>query len=143
MYLLDTDVLSALRKDKRRRDPRVATWFSSVEPADVFLSVITITEIEFGIERKRSTDRQFADRLANWLAMTLNAFGDRVLSLSPRIAYRWGRLGGRIGNLELDLAIAATALEHGLTVVTANERHFKASGVPILNPLPDSGSDGR
>lgn len=138
MYLLDTDVLSALRKDKRRRDPKVATWFSFVEPADVFLSVITITEIEFGIERKRPTDPQFADRLANWLAMTLSAFGDRVLTLSPRVAYRWGRLGGQIGNLELDLAIAATALEYGLILVTANERHFEATGVALLNPSADA-----
>ena len=140
MYLLDTDVLSELRAEKRRRNPNVIAWFKSIRDEDVFLSAITIAEIEFGIERQRTVNPAFAERLASWLADILGAFGERVLPLSVRIAYRWGRLGGEIGNTELDLAIAATALEHGLAVVTGNESHFRPAGVAIENPFSSRGA---
>jgi hypothetical protein len=96
---------------------------------------VTFFEIERGIERQRKTDPAFAKDLTAWLELTLRAFGDRILPLTVNIARRWGRLAAQLGNKELDLAIAATALEHGLTVVTGNTGHFARTGVPILNPF--------
>ncbi len=133
MYLLDTDVLSALRR--RQRSPAVAKWFDAVHDSELHMSVITLAEIERGIEQKRRNDKAFATDLADWLEYVLRAFGERILPLTVNVARRWGRLAAQIGNTELDLAIAATALEHGLTVVTGNEAHFRPTGVAILNPF--------
>ncbi len=133
MYLLDTDVLSELRK--RKRNARVVKWISTVAESDLYLSAITVAEIERGIERQKKPDPSFARDLAAWLEFTLRAYGERILPLSVNIARRWGRLSAQIGNEELDLAIAATALEHGLTVVTGNTRHFKRTGVKLFNPF--------
>jgi predicted nucleic acid-binding protein len=132
-YLLDTDVLSALRK--RKRDPNVVAWIGSVTPADLFLSAVTIAEIERGIERQRTVNPTFADELAGWLDLTLRAYGERILPLTVNIARRWGRLAAQIGNQGIDLAVAATALEHGLTVVTRNVSDFEPTGVATLNPF--------
>jgi predicted nucleic acid-binding protein len=133
MYLLDTIVLSELRK--RRRDAGVVAWIGSVAPADLYLSAVTIAEIELGIERQRAVDPAFAQELGAWLDLTLRVYGDRILPLTVAIARRWGRLAAQIGNQELDLAIAATALEHGLTVVTRNVSDFERAGVATLNPF--------
>jgi len=133
MYLLDTDVLSELRK--RRRNPDVVAWISSVAPTDLFVSTVTVAEIELGIERQRKIDPTFAKELVLWLDLTLRAYGDRILPLTIAIARRWGRLAAQIGNRELDLAIAATALEHGLTVVTRNVSHFAPTAAPTLDPF--------
>lgn len=133
MYLLDTNVLSELRK--RKCDPAVAKWFGKVPDSELYLSVITVIEIEKGIERQRTVDPAFAEQLARWLEFTLRAFDERILPLTVNIARRWGKLAAQIGNQELDLAIAATALEHGLTVVTGNTKHFARTGVPLLDPF--------
>lgn len=133
MYLLDTVVLSELRK--RRRNANVVAWIGSVADAELYLSAATIVEIEFGIARQRRRDPAFAEALAGWLDALLRVYGDRVLPVTVPIARRWGRLVAEIGNRDLDLAIAATALEEGLTVVTRNISHFAAVGVAILNPF--------
>jgi len=133
MYLLDTDVLSELRK--RKRNPYVAKWIGAVADSDLHLSAITVAEIERGIEQQKKPDPAFANDLSLWLEFTLRAFGERILPLSVNIARRWGRLAAQIGNTELDLAIAATALEHGLTVVTGNTKHFQRTGVKLLDPF--------
>jgi predicted nucleic acid-binding protein len=133
MYLLDTDVLSELRK--RKRDANVVAWIGAVAPADLYLSTVTIAEIEQGIERRRRDDPTFAGDLAHWLDTTLRLYGERVLPLTIGIARRWGRLAAQVGNRNLDLAIAATALEHGLTVVTRNVAHYAPTGVGVVNPF--------
>lgn len=138
MYLLDTDVLSELRK--RRRNPDVANWVRDIPGSELHLSTVTFFEIERGIERQRKPNSAFAKDLEAWLELTLRAFGDRILPLTVNIARRWGRLSAQIGNKELDLAIAATALEHGLTVVTGNTNHFERTGAPILNPFHRKGA---
>ncbi|HEX9464171.1 MAG TPA: type II toxin-antitoxin system VapC family toxin [Alphaproteobacteria bacterium] len=133
MYLLDTVVLSELRK--KHRDPHVVSWIGAANPADLFLSVVTIGEIELGIERQRTIDPSFADQLAAWLDMTLRVYGERILPIDVPIVRRWGRLAARIGNKGLDIAIAATALEHGFTVVTRNLSDFAPTGVELLDPF--------
>lgn len=133
MFLLDTVVLSELRK--RKRDPGVVTWVQSVAPSDLFLSAITIGEIELGIEKEKSKNPTFANELAAWLELTLRAYGDRILPLDVSVARRWGRLAARVGNKGLDLAIAATALEHGLVVATRNLAHFDPTGVTTFDPF--------
>ena len=135
MYLLDTDVLSELRK--RKRDVHVLAWIEPVAPADLFLSTVAVFEIERGIEQRRRDDPAFAQDLATWLDTTLRLYGDRVLPLTVNIARRWGRLSVQIGNKNLDLAIAATALEHGLTVVTRNVTHYSPTGVGVVNPFEE------
>ena len=133
MYLLDTDILSEVRK--RKRDANVVAWIELVAPGDLFLSAVTVFEIERGIEQRRRDDPAFAHDLAEWLDATLRLYGDRVLPLTINIARRWGRLSAQVGNKNLDLAIAATALEHGLTVVSRNVAHFAPTGVATANPF--------
>jgi predicted nucleic acid-binding protein len=133
VYLLDTDVLSELRKPKR--DPGVAKWFDAVPDSELHVSMITLVEIERGIERQRKPNPAFAKDLEEWLERTLRGFDERILPLTINIARRWGRLAAQIGNKELDIAIAATALEHGLMVVTGNTSHFEPTGVPLKNPF--------
>jgi hypothetical protein len=133
MYLLDTDVLSELRK--RKRNAGVVKWIGAVAEADLHLSAVTVAEIELGIEQQRKPDPVFANDLAAWLEFTMRAFGERILPVTVNVARRWGRLAAKIGNKDLDLAIAATALEHGLTVVTGNTKHFERTGVPLLDPF--------
>jgi toxin FitB len=133
MYLLDTDVLSELRRTRRNRN--VVNWIGDVAAADLFLSVVTIGEIELGITRQQVVNPGFAKDLADWLDVTLRAYEERILPLTVGIARRWGRLAAQLGNKQLDLAIAATALEHGLIVATRNVSDFEPTGVPVLDPF--------
>jgi toxin FitB len=135
MYLLDTMILSELRKT--RRDPRLVAWLQGVRPADLYLSVITIGEIEKGIAKQRRRDPAFARRLAAWLDGVLRHYAARVLPVDVNVARRWGRLADAHGHAGADLLIAATALEHGLTVVTRNTRHFERTGAVLLDPCRD------
>jgi predicted nucleic acid-binding protein len=135
MFLLDTVVISELRKSARLRNRNVVQWISRVPSQDLFLSVMTIGEIERGIERQRQMNPAFADNLAVWLDMILRTHEGRIIPVGVAVARRWGRLSHRIGNKGLDLAIAATALEHGMTVATRNLSHFAATGVDLVNPF--------
>jgi predicted nucleic acid-binding protein len=135
MFLLDTVVISELRKSARLRNRNVVGWISRVPSQDLFLSVMTIGEIERGIERQRQKNPAFANNLAAWLDMILRTHEGRIIPVGVAVARRWGRLSHRIGNKGLDLAIAATALEHGMTVATRNLSHFAATGVDLVNPF--------
>lgn len=135
-FLLDTDVLSALRR--RDRHQSVVEWLEDQRTADLHLSVVTIGEVERGISRQRNRNPAFAGDLADWLDKVLTWYGDRVLVIDTGIARRWGQLAERLGHANADLLIAATALEHGLTVVTRNTRHFEPTGVEFINPFADS-----
>jgi toxin FitB len=133
MFLIDTVTLSELRK--RQRDPKVVTWFEGQRTTDLFLSAISIGEIERGIARQRATDPTFAGSLAQWLERVLALYGDRILAFDVPTARRWGALSAALGNESVDLMLAATALEHGLTVVTRNVSDFAPTGVAVLDPF--------
>ncbi len=136
MFLVDTDVLSALRRGERH--PAAARWLAAQRTSDLYLSVITIGEIERGIEREQGRDPAFARALSDWLDRVLAWYGDRILPVHLPSARRWGRLSAALGHEGADLLIAATALEHGLTVVTRNVRHFQPTAVPVFNPFAET-----
>ncbi|CTQ48031.1 type II toxin-antitoxin system VapC family toxin [Jannaschia donghaensis] len=134
MYLLDTDTLSLLRR--RQKFPQVAAW-AAARPVDtLFLSVVTLAEVETGIHKVRRHDPAFADALRAWIDHVRDVeFKDRILPMDTAAAMVWGQMAARIGNSENDLMIAAIAQVHGLTVVTRNVRHFAPTGVPVFDPM--------
>ena len=132
MFLIDTDVLSALRR--RERSPGLVEWISGQRTTDLYLSVVSVGEVECGIVRQQRDNPVFARELALWLDRVLALYGDRIPPVDLSAARRWGCLSGVIGHEGADLLIAATAIEHGLTVVTRNVRHFEPTGVPVLDP---------
>ena len=131
MYLLDTSVLSEARR--RDRNPDIARWIGDQRTSDLYLSIVTVGEIERGIAQQERRNPPFALELSAWLDRVLAWYGDRVLPVDVPTALRWGRLSAALGHDSPDLLIAATALEHGLTVVTRNVRHFEPTGVPTLS----------
>lgn len=126
-------VLSALRQ--RQRDANLVGWLRGVPESDLFLSAITIGEVEKGIAAVASRDPVFARRLAGWLDEVLRGFAARILPVDTAAARRWGRLAAAHGHAGADLLIAATALEHGLAVATRNLRHFAGTGVALVDPF--------
>jgi toxin FitB len=133
MYLLDTDVLSELRK--AQRNAGVTAWIEAVDASALHLSVITLGEVERGIARQRRQNPDFAVRLTAWRDDLLRLYADRVLPITESIARRWGALSDAIGHGGADLLIAATALDRGLTVVTRNVDDFAPTSVPVFNPF--------
>lgn len=126
-------MLSALRRGERH--PQVARWLTAQRSSDLYVSVVTIGEIERGIERELTRNPEFARALSDWLDRLLAWYGDRILQVDLPTAQRWGRLTAALGHEGADLLIAATALQHGLAVVTRNVRHFQPTGVSMLNPF--------
>ena len=136
MILLDTVVVSELRKTQP--DAGVLAFLKGQAPDTVFLSVLTIGEVEAGIERQRSSNPEFADKLAQWLAVMELQFARSILPVTPVIAKLWGRLCVQTGNKGIDNLIAATALVHNLTVVTRNVKYFEPTGARVFNPFSGS-----
>ena len=133
MILLDTMVLSELRK--ARPNAGVVTYLKVQVPEAVFLSAMTIGEIEAGIEKQRSVVPEFAAELAQWLVLMELQFANAIQPVTPAIAKLWGRLCVQTGNKGIDNLIAATALCHKLTVVTRNVSDFEPTGVQLFNPF--------
>ena len=136
MYVIDTNVVSELRKVRiGKADPNVTAWTESVDAADLFVSAITVMELELGvlsIERKDATQ---GAALRTWLDQhVLPEFSGRTLPVDTAVAQRCARLHGPDKRGERDALIAATALVHGMTVVTRNVDDFQSTGVIILNP---------
>lgn len=133
MYLLDTNVVSSVRRPDRA--PRVAAWLRGKPEGDLYLSVITLGEIERGIRAQDRVNPPFAADLRAWMDRTVRVFGDRLLSFGPDEARIWGRLSQDIGHGGADLMIAATALARGAVVVTGNVDDFRPTGVGVENPF--------
>jgi predicted nucleic acid-binding protein len=131
-FLLDTDILSAIRR--KQRDQNLEKWLLSINSLDVYISVVTIGEVERGITQQWRNNPAFAEDLQRWLDTILQRYQQRILPLSISIAQRWGRLSAELGHNSADLMIAATALEHNLIVATRNTRHFEPTQVGLINP---------
>lgn len=133
MYLLDTNVISTVRRPDRA--PQVAAWLRSRAEGDLFISVITLGEIERGIRAQEKHNPAFAADLRAWVDRTVRLFSDRLLPFGAEEARVWGRLSQDIGHGGADLMIAATALTRGATVVTGNVDDFRPTGVALENPF--------
>lgn len=136
MYLLDTNVVSELRKIRLgKADARVSVWADSVDAADLYLSAITVQELEIGVLLAERRDSSQGAILRTWLNHhVLPAFMDRILGVDVAVAQRSARLHVPDPRPVRDGLIAATALVHGMTVVTRNVADFEPTGVPVLNP---------
>jgi predicted nucleic acid-binding protein len=137
MYLVDTDVISEIRKgEKANSGVRAFFEGASRDGVDVYLSVVTIGELRHGVECIRHRgDLEQANRLERWLKQVTRKYADAILPIDEETAQVWGRL--RVPNPEnpLDKQIAATALINDLTVVTRNTEHFSPTGVRLKNPF--------
>ncbi|MFE0754870.1 type II toxin-antitoxin system VapC family toxin [Inquilinus sp. NPDC058860] len=133
MFLLDTSVVSELRR--RQADPNVAAWARSVPLPGLFLSAITIEEIEIGVMLAERRDPRQGATLRGWLEnQVLTSFADRILPVDVTVARRSAAIHVPDPRPIRDGLIAATALVHGLTVATRNTTDFDPTGVPTFNP---------
>ena len=131
-YLVDTNVLSELRR--KQPQPEVVAWFTQRPRQTLYLSVLTLGEIRKGIERLEAARQQ---PLLDWLEVELpNYFLGRLLAVDAHTADRWGRLLVSAGRTlpAVDSLLAATALQHDLTLVTRNTADFAGTGVRLINP---------
>ena len=137
-FLLDTNIVSEVRKETDCNSG-VASWYSSVQRHELYLSALVVGEIRKGIEQlRRRNDSQQVAVLEVWLQSVVREFGERVLAVDAEVAEAWGRLyyNNDIsdGNA-IDALLAATAQVHDLTLVTRNTRDFEGLGVALLNPF--------
>lgn len=133
IFLLDTNVISEVRK--RRPDPGVVRWFDAVDDSALRLSVLVLGELRNGVERLRPRDAVRASALDAWLAELHSRFHDRIAPVTTETADRWGRLTAPRPLPVIDSLLAATALTHGWTLVSRNERDLATTGVSVLNPF--------
>lgn len=133
-YLLDTNVISELRKGKRA-ERSVAEWFDGLADQEVYLSVLTIGEIRRGVESVRRRDSDSASALDGWLSRLTEAHRDRILQVDRAIAEEWGRMDVPDPLPVVDGLLAATARIVGLTLVTRNVADVESTGVELLNPF--------
>ena len=136
MFLLDTNVISELRKaGSGRADANVIAWVSQAEAESFFLSAITVMELEIGVLRIERRDTAQGKTLRQWLdGRVLAEFADRILPIDTAVALRCAALHVPDQRSERDALIAATAMVHGMTVVTRNTADFAPSGVRLIDP---------
>ena len=131
MYLVDTNIVSEARRERAE----AVAWLRGVDPATVYLSVVTLGELMRGADMKRNRDPAAAGRLLDWLEKLRRDHGHRILPITDAIAIEWGRLAAVRTRGDADGLIAATALVHGLAVVTRNKRDFDDAGLTVINPF--------
>jgi predicted nucleic acid-binding protein len=136
MFVLDTNVVSELRKIRSgKADPHLIEWADSVDAGSLHISAITVLELEIGILQLERKDPRQGTMLRTWLdTLVLPEFNGRIFPVDTAIAQRCARLHVPDPRAERDALIAATALVHGMTVVTRNLADFEATGVRLLNP---------
>ena len=136
MYVLDTNVVSELRKVRLgKADANVTAWTESVDAADLFVSAITIMELELGVLSIERKDAKQGALLRAWLEQhVVPEFSSRTLPVDTAVAQRCAWLHVPDKRSERDALIAATALVHGMAVVTRNVDDFKPTGVPVISP---------
>jgi hypothetical protein len=136
MYLLDTSVVSELRRAKTgKADRNVLSWAKSVPAGRLFLSVVSVLELEIGILLIERRDSQQGTLLRSWMEeQVFPAFNGRILAIDTAVAQRCAVLHIPDPRSDRDALIAATALVHGMTVVTRNTGDFEGTGVSLLNP---------
>lgn len=136
MFILDTNVVSELRKVRLgKADANVVAWAENANAADLFVSAITILELELGVLSVERKDATQGAMLRAWLErQVLPEFDGRILSIDTIVAQNCARLHVPNKRSERDALIAATALVHGMTVVTRNVADFSPTGVAVLNP---------
>jgi toxin FitB len=133
-YLLDTNVISELRKGEQA-NPHVSSWFAGLADEEIYLSVLTIGEIRRGVESVRRRDPDSATVLDSWLARLSEVHRDRILPINRPIAEEWGRMNAPDPLPVVDGLLAATAKVMGLTLVTRNVADVERAGVELLNPF--------
>lgn len=137
-YLLDTNVLSGLRKG-RRCDPNVARWALSVPRSSLHTSLLVLGEIRRGVERIRRKDQGQARVLEGWLEQVRRTFAGRILGLDEAVVDLWGRLDVPDPVPVVDGLLAATARRHDLVLVTRNVADVRRTGARLLNPFEPAG----
>jgi predicted nucleic acid-binding protein len=133
-YLLDSNIVSELRK-RERANVGVRQWFTGVDDAEVFLSVLTVGELRRGIESIHRRDRTRALAFNRWFHTLVTEYEARILPVDQKVAEAWGRMNAAATLPAIDSLLAATAQVHGLTFVTRNTKDVTRTGVPCLNPF--------
>ena len=132
MYLLDTNVISELRKT--RPHGAVVAWLKQVDEVELFISAVTLGELQAGVEITRRQDRHKADQIDAWVGQVAQSY--QILSMDATVFREWAKLmNGESDAMIEDAMIAATARVHRLKVVTRNTRDFQRFGIPVLNPF--------
>ena len=136
MFLLDTNVISELRKiGDGKADARVAAWVSGRDAASFYISALTLMELEIGILRLERRDAGQGERLRTWMDRhVLPEFLERTLPVDSAVALKCARLHVPDPRAERDALIAATAIVHGMAVVTGNVADFKTTGAEVIDP---------
>ena len=133
-FLIDTNVISELRKGDRC-NPVVAAWWAGIAEDDLWLSALVLGEIRKGIELARPRDPRQAKALEMWLGEVIAGFGDRVLPVDMAVAQEWGRMTAIRPVPVIDALLAATARVNGLTLVTRNSGDVAGLDVAVLDPF--------
>ena len=133
-FLLDTNILSELRKGVRC-DPNVLNWAAQESIQAHYISVLSLGEIRKGIELLRKKSPETCTPLENWLQKLHFDYANCTIAITAEISRRWGELSALRPLPVIDFLLAATALEHGLTLVTRNPKDFDGLGISIVNPF--------